>query len=70
MNCREIEIEIAKAEEFLANVRAERRGVSGKHVLGALGDFGIGNMMEGDEAEASGDARLKSLRELKAEKRC
>ena len=70
LNCREIALETAKAEEFLSSVRAQRADTSGTPVLGALGDFGIGNVMEGDAAEASGETRLKALRELKAEKKC
>jgi hypothetical protein len=70
MNCREIGLEIAKTEEFLSDVRIKRKDTSGKHVLGFLGDFGIGNAMEGDEAELSGETRLKELRALKTSKGC
>lgn len=69
-DCKDIMIEIAKTEEFLSSVRMQRMETSGAHVLGALGDFGIGNTMEGDAAELSGEKRLKELRDLKAEKKC
>lgn len=68
--CRDIEIEVAKAEEFLSDVRMQRAHTSGAHVLGALGDFGIGNVMEGNAAELSGEMRLKQLRNLRAQKNC
>ena len=68
--CRDLQIEIAKANEFLASVRDQRRGTSGAHVLGALGDFGIGNVMEGDAAEESGEKRLRTLQGLYAQRGC
>jgi hypothetical protein len=70
LECKDIRIEIAKTEEFLSNVRMQRRSTNGMHVLGALGDFGIGNSIEGDEAELSGEKRLKALRDLSTQKRC
>lgn len=69
-DCKDIHIEIAKAEEFLSDVRMQRAHTSGAHVLGALGDFGIGNVMEGNAAELSGEKRLKQLRNLRAQKNC
>jgi hypothetical protein len=68
--CKDIRIEIAKSEEFLTSIRMQRRETSGAHVLGALGDFGIGNVMEGDSAELSGEKRLKQLKDLSADKKC
>ncbi len=70
LDCREIRIEIAKADEFLFDVRRTRRDTSGVHVLGFLGDFGIGNVMEGDAAELSGESRLKELKDLQIRKNC
>lgn len=70
LTCKDIKIEIAKSEEFLSDVRMQRANTSGAHVLGALGDFGIGNSMEGDAAELSGEQRLKELRDLKVTKKC
>ncbi len=68
--CREIKIEIAKANEFLSDVRTTRKNTNGAQVLGALGDFGIGNVMEGDAAELSGTSRLKDLSDLSTRKSC
>ena len=68
--CKDVRLEIARAEEFLSNIRKERSKISGVHVLGALGDFGIGNVMEGNTAEESGEKRLKGLQTLKTQKGC
>ncbi|MBL8834188.1 MAG: hypothetical protein JNL71_17485 [Rhodospirillales bacterium] len=70
LNCREIAIEIAKAEEFLFQTRRTRNDTNSAHVLGFLGDFGIGNVMEGDAAELSGNIRLKELKDLSVRKSC
>ena len=70
LTCRDLEIEIAKTEEFLSSVRMQRADTNGAHVLGFLGDFGIGNVMEGDAAELSGEKRLKQLRALRTQKSC
>jgi hypothetical protein len=70
LTCREIGIEIAKAEEFLFQTQSTRRNTNGAHVLGFLGDFGIGNVMEGDAAEQSGQVRLKELKDLTVRRAC
>ena len=70
LDCGDIEIEIAKAEHFISEVQLARSETTGAHVLGFLGDFGIGNVMEGDAAEASGRSRLRELRALHAERDC
>jgi hypothetical protein len=70
LTCREIGIEIAKAEEFLFQTRRTRKDTNAAHVLGFLGDFGIGNSMEGNAAEQSGDVRLKELKDLSVRKTC
>lgn len=70
LTCREIQLETAKAEEFLTNLRMQRADTNGAHVLGFLGDFGIGNSMEGDAAELSGQKRLKQLKDISVQKNC
>jgi hypothetical protein len=70
LTCEQIALEIEKTEFFLADIRRQRSQTSGAHVLGALGDFGIGNVMEGDAAEASGVQRLSELRALQIQKGC
>ena len=68
--CKDIRIETAKSEQFLYSVRKERAGMNGAQVLGVINDFGIGNVMEGDDAEASGEMRLRELTQLAAQRNC
>ena len=70
LTCEQIELEIEKTEFFIADIQRQRRDTSGAHVLGFLGDFGIGNVMEGDAAELSGMERLGELKALRATKDC
>ena len=70
LTCEQIALEIEKTEFFLSDIQRQRSQTSGAHVLGALGDFGIGNVMEGDAAEASGVQRLSELRSLQSSKGC
>jgi len=70
LTCREIQIETAKADAFLDDVRQTRHHTNAAHVLGALGDFGIGNKMEGNAAELSGVTRRKALSDLSVSKNC
>ena len=57
-------------QEFLASVRRQRAGLNGAQVLAIINDFGIGNVMEGEEAEASGRVRQTELQQLAAQKSC
>lgn len=68
--CRELELEMAKAKAFVTDIEAQSKGVSGKDVLGFLGDFGIGNSIEYQEATKSGMARLTQLSTLFIAKEC
>lgn len=70
MTCRDTQLEIVRAEAFLADIRKQRSTTSPAHVFGFMGDFGIGNVVEGDAAEASGAARLVELRALAQQKSC
>lgn len=70
LNCKQINLEIAKTEQFLNEVRQGRGDVKATHVLGFFADFGIGNYMEGGEAEASGEKRLHQLNDLSRSKKC
>ena len=70
LDCGHIALEIEKANFFIADIQRQRSETTGAHVLGALGDFGIGNVMEGDAAEKSGTDRLHELTVLKVEKGC
>ena len=70
LSCSDLKIEIAKSEFFLYDVQRQRRDTNATQVLGWLGDFGIGNVMEGDAAEASGRERLMQLKALEVGKDC
>lgn len=70
LSCKQIRLEIAKTESFLDDLAIKRSETNIAHVAGFLGDFGIGNALEGDAAKNSGQVRLKQLKEIKAEKRC
>ena len=69
MNCREIDLDLAKTRGFIDHVNEESK-FSGKDVLAILGDFGIGNNMEKSAAIESANARIVGLNELKRTKQC
>ncbi|NCG55227.1 hypothetical protein [Serratia fonticola] len=69
MTCREIELEEAKVHGFLAHVDKESE-FDGRSVLSFLGDFGIGNVMEKDNAIKSANTRLAQLQTLRAKRNC
>ncbi len=69
MTCREMALEQAKVMGFLDHVQKESE-FDGRSVLSFLGDFGIGNMMEKDNAIKSTNARLKQLQGVAAAKGC
>ena len=66
--CEDIDIELAKITAFRKDITDAE--VDGRSVLGFLGDFGIGNAMEKDDALDSAAEREEDLIELKADKRC
>lgn len=66
-DCQAIKIEITKTHSVQAEI--ERTGeFDGKTVLGALGDFGIGNGMAKSEARQKANDRLTQLQALEAAK--
>lgn len=67
--CRELDIEISKAQALQQTVAGDNP-IDGAAVLGYLGDFGIGNAMERRAAMQSAEARLSQLRMLKVQKSC
>lgn len=67
--CRDVDLEIAKVQAFQQQV-IEGAQFNMASVLGILGDYGIGNSMERNSAEASAARRLGQLNDLKAEKGC
>lgn len=68
LTCEQIQIEIEKCNAFLAEVNSG--APAGRQVLAVLGDFGIGNSMEQQDARESGKTRLDELIALKAERQC
>ena len=67
-DCREIEIELAKIAAFRQEIANAE--MDGRSVAAFLGDFGIGNAMEKDDALDSAAAREADLLGLKTEKGC
>ena len=66
-DCKAITQEIAKAKSIQAEI--EQTGeFDGRTVLGALGDFGIGNGMAKGEARKKAQNRLNQLESLKTVK--
>ncbi len=69
MTCREVELELAKMRGFIKYVNKESE-FSGKDVLAILGDLGVGNYMEKNDAIESADNRMAALNALKERKQC
>ncbi|WP_080307016.1 hypothetical protein [Burkholderia pseudomallei] len=69
MDCREINLEIARVDGFLSHVDEESE-FDGRSVLSFLGDFGIGNVLEKDAAKKSARDRRQALDALRATKQC
>ena len=67
-DCKDIEIELAKIAAFRQEIADAE--MDGRSVAAFLGDFGIGNAMEKDDALDSAAAREADLLELKTEKGC
>lgn len=69
MNCREINLDLAKAIGFIEYVHKESE-FDWKDLLAILGDFGIGNIWEHKAALESADRRIDALKVLKRKKKC
>jgi hypothetical protein len=69
LTCREIDLEEAKVHGFLKHIEKESQFDS-RSVLSFLGDFGIGNVIEKDNATESATTRLRQLQELRLERDC
>ncbi len=67
-DCRDIEIELAKIAAFRQEIADAE--MDGRSVAAFLGDFGIGNAMEKDDALDSAAEREEDLLGLKTEKGC
>lgn len=69
MTCREADLEIAKVHGYLSHVEKESQ-FDGRSVLSFLGDFGIGNLMEKNNAVSAANTRLAQLQDIRTEKGC
>lgn len=67
MNCQDIQREIAKTKSIQHEIETTGE-FDGRTVLGALGDFGIGNGMAKSEARKKAAARLNQLESIKTVK--
>lgn len=67
LDCNGINQEIAKTHSIQSEIDTTGQ-FDGRTVLGALGDFGIGNGMAKSEAKKKAKARLEQLESLKSVK--
>lgn len=67
LDCTAIKQEIAKTHSIQSEIETTGQ-FDGRTVLGALGDFGIGNGMAKSEARKKAQARLQQLESLKTVK--
>jgi len=67
MDCQAIKLEIAKVKSVQSEIETTGE-FDGRTVLGALGDFGIGNGMAKSEARKKASARLNQLESIKSVK--
>lgn len=67
LDCTAIKQEIAKTHSIQNEIETTGQ-FDGRTVLGALGDFGIGNGMAKSEARKKAQARIQQLESLKAVK--
>ena len=70
LTCQAIKVEIDKAQKFIDHMETKNDEFDKEYVFGILGDFGIGNRMEYNEAKKSAKARLADLTMLKKQKTC
>ncbi len=70
LDCRAIEVEIAKTQGFIKDATEHKEKFTGKDVIAFLGDFGIGDSMEYSAAMKSATNRMEQLQQLKQEKGC
>ena len=69
MDCRELELELIESEDVRRQI-GDTAEMDWRSAAGFLGDFGIGNSMAKNEAEASLDDRIGTIRAAQVEKNC
>lgn len=70
LTCQAIKIEIDKAKKFINHIETNNEKFDKEYVFGILGDIGIGNRMEYNEAKKSAKDRLEDLIILQKQKQC
>lgn len=68
-DCNQIDLELSKVDAFELQV-AEQKRFSGMSVASFLGDFGIGNVIERNQAEATAVQRRAQLENLRQTRSC
>lgn len=69
MDCSDLELELVRAEQVEQQI-SQTAQVDWRSVAGFLGDYGIGNAMAKNEAEAAIRQRRATLREAQISKGC
>lgn len=70
LDCEHIDIEIDKCNAFIREVNAHAGKFTGKDVISFLGDFGIGDRWEINDATRSATKRIAQLQKLRVKKNC
>lgn len=70
LDCAQTDLEIAKVDGFLLETEEQWEHTHVRRVLGFMGDFGIGNHMEINDAIKSGDKRRAQLIEMRTLNHC
>lgn len=70
LTCQAIKVEIDKAQKFINNIETKNNEFDKEYVFGILGDLGIGNRLEYNEAKESAKTRLENLTTLEKQKNC
>lgn len=69
MSCRELELELIRADEVRKQISSTAE-MDWRSVAGFLGDYGIGNAMAKNDAEKAVNNRVSSIRAAQASKNC
>lgn len=69
MDCSDLELELVRAEQVRQQI-SDTAEMDWRSVAGFLGDYGIGNAMAKNEAEAALNDRIATIRTAQANKDC
>lgn len=69
MDCDDLSLELVRAEQVRVQI-SETAEMDWRSVAGFLGDYGIGNAMAKNEAEAALNERIATIRSAQASKGC